>query len=894
MAPDRDALFSQEERSTDDILTEIDRLLAGIDGAPEADGDDSAFDFWEEETPAAFEKQPPAGQAEPVAPEPDDPVDEALLSLLGMEPGAAEAQAQEEPDTGAKKPDPEEPVLEKPVLDEEPALEGPALEEPALEEPVPEEPAAEGPFPMSEPSEEPELPPQLFPETGTEEAPEPSAPSSWERPLKAKKLPESQKKDAEAAPSQAQEATVAGVPRRRKKRKKYLNRWYLLLAVWLAGFFPELVLHIATATGPKTLYNPGLVMPLLFSGVPVLLLFALTLVIPNRRANHILLTVYSVLVLVFCASQLVYSRIFNNSFYSAYSLLNGGQVFEGQFNATIFSEIGKALPLILLMAVPVLLLALLAPRFFSFKPLKKRRFALLPAVLAVALQLLAVAILPVFGTGDHSAYDLYHNSTDPYAGVNLLGAVTSLRVDLTRLLTHYTPKGSIHLDNPTPSGTGGANASVPMGTVSANPVQTTTGAASQETGLNVLDFDFNSMASRIMDDDLRDMYLFFAQRTPSSKNDHTGMFKGCNLILICAEAFDELAVSPTRTPTLYKLMHEGIYFSNYYVSDWGTSTTDGEYAFLTGTVPEAGAWSFERSAKYGNAMPLTMSRQLLKQGYNAYAFHGHDYDYYSRNEYLENLGFVYKAHGQGLDVVYSWPESDIEVIDKTTGDYVNNEPFVTYYMTISGHREFNFSDNYICYKNRDLVADEPYSSNVRAYLACQLELEKSMELLMQRLEEAGVLENTVIVLTADHYPNGLTDAEMSELAGHEISDNFGRFRNGAFIYKAGMTPETVDAPSSHLDLLPTLSNLFGLDFDSRLYMGRDVFSDAEPFVMFRDRSWITDLACYNSNTGEVTNYTDTPVSEEYIQQKHNDLSNRFTVSTWILENDFWRQLFGDE
>ncbi len=889
MDPDRDALFSQEESSTDDFLAEIDRLLAGIDGAPEAEGDDSAFDFWEEETPAAFEKRPPDDQAEPEAPEPDDPVDEALLSLLGMETGVAEAPAPEEPDADAETPDPvEEPASEEPAL-EEPVFEELALEEPALEEPAPEEPAPEDYSPLPEPSEE--QTPQLFPEAEEETPPEPAAPAPRERSEEPKKP--SRKKGKEAVHSQPQEATVAGAPRRRKKRKKYLNRWYLLLAVWLAGFFPELVLHIATATGPKTLFNPGLVLPLLFSGVPVLLLFALTLVIPSRRANHILLTVYSALILVFCASQLVYSRIFNNSFYSAYSLLNGGQVFEGQFNATIFSEIGKALPLILLMTVPVLLLALLAPRFFSFKPMKKRRFALLPAVLAVALQLLAVAILPVFGTGDHSAYDLYHNSTDPYASVNTLGAITSLRVDLTRLLTHYTPKGSIHLDNPTPSGTGGANASVPMGTASADPIQTT-GAASQETGLNVLDFDFNSMASRIMDEDLRDMYLFFAQRTPSSKNDHTGMFKGCNLILICAEAFDELAVSPTRTPTLYKLMHEGIYFSNYYVSDWGTSTTDGEYAFLTGTVPEAGAWSFERSAKYGNAMPLTMSRQLLAQGYNAYAFHGHDYDYYSRNEYLENLGFVYKAHGQGLEVDYTWPESDIEVIDKTTGDYVNNEPFVTYYMTISGHREFNFSDNYICYKNKDLVADEPYSSHVQAYLACQLELEKSMELLLQRLEEAGVLENTVIVLTADHYPNGLTDEEMSELAGHEINDNFGRFRNGAFIYKAGMTPEVVDAPSSHLDLLPTLSNLFGLDFDSRLYMGRDVFSDAEPFVMFRDRSWITDLACYNSNTGEVTNYTDTPVSEEYIRQKHNDLSNRFTVSTWILENDFWRQLFGDE
>ena len=236
MDPDRDALFSQEERSTDDILTEIDRLLAGIDGAPEAEGDSSAFDFWEEETPAAFEKRPPADQAEPEAPAPVDPLDDTLLSLLGMEPGAAEAPEPEEPDAGAEMLDPEE--------------------QPAPEEPAPEEPAPDVPSPMPEPAEEPESPPQLFPEAEEEAPTKPSAPASREHPQETKKPPASRKKGAEAAPSQAQRATVAGAPRQRKKRKKYLNRWYLLLAVWLAGFFPELVLHIATATGPKTLFNP--------------------------------------------------------------------------------------------------------------------------------------------------------------------------------------------------------------------------------------------------------------------------------------------------------------------------------------------------------------------------------------------------------------------------------------------------------------------------------------------------------------------------------------------------------------------------------------------------------------------------------------------------------------
>ena len=213
-------------------------------------------------------------------------------------------------------------------------------------------------------------------------------------------------------------------------------------------------------------------------------------------------------------------------------------------------------------------------------------------------------------------------------------------------------------------------------------------------------------------------------------------------------------------------------------------------------------------------------------------------------------------------------------------------------MTISGHREFTFMGNTMASKNRDLVADEPYSDNVRAYLACQLELEKSLQLLMERLEEAGTLENTVFVLTADHYPNGLTVEELSELAGHEIETNFELYKNGCIIYKPGMTPETIDAPCSHLDLLPTLSNLFGLEFDSRLYMGRDVFSEAEPLVMFRNRSWITDLASYDFNTGEIVSFTDQPVSDEYVQRINTELSNRFSVSSRVLDYDYWRVLFG--
>ena len=687
-------------------------------------------------------------------------------------------------------------------------------------------------------------------------------------------------------------------PRKRREtpaqkffRNMRRNRFWLLLYLWLAAALPELILHGSACKSWGAFFSPGLILAPLFALVPAMLLFILCTAIPAPRVNFGITIGYSALTLLLCGSQLVYYKVFG-TFYSVYSMANGGAAF--QFVNTIFSAIAGALPVLLLMALPLILLIVFGRKAFSFKPLKNWKSHIPMAILCVAAQLLAVLILPIFGgTGDTSAYGLYHNSSDSYLSVNKLGLMTAFRLDLTRLLTGQDVSGSIVLDNPgldepnDPQQTDPATE--PDGTEpdgSTQPAETT---PTVTFGLNVLDIDFDALAENEDNAAIAQVHEYFGSRTASMKNDKTGIFKGCNLILITAEAFSNLAVSEELTPTLYKMMNEGYRFTNYYVPDWGVSTTDGEYAHLTGTIPKNGEWSFEASAE--NYMPLTMAQQLIAQGYSAYAYHGHTYDYYERDSYLENLGYEYKAYGYGLDVTWQWPESDVEVVDLSTDDYVTDTPFTTYYMTISGHREFNFMGNAMSIKNKAAVADLPYSETVKAYLACQLELENAMKLLLERLEAAGVLENTVIVLTADHYPNGLTAEELGELLGHTPESNFEIYKNGCIIWKPGMESEVIDEPCSHLDLLPTLSNLFGLDFDSRLYMGRDVFSSARPFVCFRNRSWITDKAMYNAETGEVTNLTDTPVNDVYIQTMSNEVNNRFTVSARILEYDYWRILF---
>lgn len=677
---------------------------------------------------------------------------------------------------------------------------------------------------------------------------------------------------------------------RKRPTKKY--HFALLLYLFASLAVPELVLHCATAGSAENTFNSGLFLAPAFCAVTALLLMALIQLISVKWFGKAVTLISALLAVVLCASQLVYFRIFG-CFYSAYSMANGAEAL--QFWNTLLTQLLHASPLILLMAAPLLFYLIWGRKLLRFHFPRSWYRGLIPAAGALLLHIALVLSLPLLGgTGALSAHELYHFNSDSFYSINRLGFTSAFRLDVQRLITGKETGGSIQLEDPIPTSPPetepqptDAPAPLPDDTV---PISTEPTEPPINTSPNVLSIDFDLLAETTADQNIQQLHRYFARRTPTNRNEKTGMFEGCNLILITAEAWSYLMVDEERTPTMYKLMHEGFYFSDFYVPDWGTSTTDGEYAFLTGTIPKSNCWSFFESAD--NSMPLTMSRQLIERGYSAYAYHGHTYDYYNRDQYLENLGYTYRAYGYGLPVEKTWPESDLEVVDLSTGDFVSNEPFTAYYMTISGHREFNFYGNMMAYKNQALVKDEPYSTAVQAYFACQLELEHALTLLLERLEEAGTLDNTVIVMVADHYPNGLTNEEYSELLGHEVETNFELYKNGCIIYKPGMEGDVIDTPCSHLDLLPTLSNLFGLDFDSRLYMGRDVFSDSDSLVIFRNRSWITDLAFYNAVTGEVIPRTDAEVTEEYVQRICTEVSNRFSVSSRILDTDYWAILFG--
>ncbi len=644
-------------------------------------------------------------------------------------------------------------------------------------------------------------------------------------------------------------------------------------------FFPLLILYYETILKVfiyDTVFNIGYVYMCLFS-LPLGLLFYLLTTGFNEKTNKILF--YSIIsfLTLYYGAQIIYYRIFY-TFTSFYSILVGTAKALGFIDVLINTLLDNIAELIAVF-LPIGLLVYFH-RKIQFNKIPKN-YIIKVAVSAVIMQSAIVLTVLSSDIGILSPSYLYSETFLVVESVDKFGLLTTGRLDIKNILKSMVfavePEYAEIVESEEPKPADEPPLELEPEEL---PVQTVE--------YNTMDIPFDELINKESNKTIKSMHEYFRSIEPTKKNEYTGKYKGKNLILITAEGFSPYAVNKDITPTLYKMQEEGFKFKNFYTPTWGVSTSDGEYVACTGLTPKEGIWSFYKSSK--NYMPFAMGNQLKKQGYETKAYHNHYFDYYYRHVSHPNLGYTYKGLGNGLDVTETWPESDLEMIELTVPEFIESEPFHVYYMTVSGHLQYNFSGNYIAAKNRSLVEALPYSNNVKAYLACNIELDKAMEKLIQELEKKGIAEDTLIAISPDHYPYGLKLNEISELANTEIKTEVELDKGVFLLWGKGMKPVEIDKVCSSLDIIPTLSNLMGLEYDSRLLMGRDIFSDAEPLVMFSDRSFITDKAFYNAKTNEVTSFTGENIESSYIKETAETVILKFKYSAMILDTDYYRKV----
>jgi len=654
-----------------------------------------------------------------------------------------------------------------------------------------------------------------------------------------------------------------------------------------------------------TIYTIG------FSLAAAALLLTLSFAFKHVKIHFVLQAIFLSFLSLLYIAQYLYNRIFQTLFI-AQSLKGAGKALA--FADVLYGKMRENILQIILFLLPVIL-------FFIFgnRIQKNLRYSFKLPLLCLAVSLAVgggtIAFVLYDKGGALSPRYLFLNSFVQDKSLNRFGLLTTMNLDIKYNVLNLQSNEDVDFDVDNIiiiEKSTGAEASEPIadgsdsgsetgvGTLPGDSSQTGSDSAPAATTAptptepevivyepNIMDITFDLAAE---DADLLAMNQYYAAKEPTLTNEYTGLFKGKNLILLTAEGFTGYVIDPVLTPTLYRMSTEGFVFNNFYTPVWGVSTSDSEYVATTGLIPKAGVWSYTEISD--NLMPLAFGNQFSALGYVTKAYHDHTYTYYNRDKSYPAMGYDYKGVGNGLAVNVTWPESDLEMMELTVPEYIHDTPFHVYYMTVSGHLEYNFGGNFISKKNRDLVVDLPYSSSVQAYLACQVELDLALENLLSQLEAAGQLENTVIALSADHYPYGLEPEEFDELAGHDLENTFEMYKNAFILWSGDMEePVIVDKYCSSLDIAPTLSNLFGLEYDSRLYTGTDILSTTSPVVVFQDRSFITDKIMYNANNQEVTKLTGDEITEDYIKASIQSVNDKFKYSAMIIEQDYYRYLF---
>ena len=656
---------------------------------------------------------------------------------------------------------------------------------------------------------------------------------------------------------------------------------------WL--FFPATVLYhelLLRAFDAQSVFFDGALALILLFAVGTGLFWSLIVNLLRRPKAAFIVSVtvtalWSVLVCVeYCC----------RSYFKSYFFLR----FIGNMSENVVTGFGSAIPEVVLPRLPFILLAMLP---VAGCILLRRRIAPPQRMGWKPLLVLLALSLAFGGTGSVLAHSGMYKTSYTYgfnadAGVTHFGLNATVRLEMT-----YALFGQPAPDIQVPEDDGGDDTAVTAPVVY---------------GKNAMDIDFDALAESASSSAVANMSRYFGSLTPSSQNEYTGMFKGKNLILFTAEAFSPWFISEELTPALYRLTHEGFVCSNFYQPGWGQSTTGGEFAVMTGLIPTwvNGNVSFYATAR--NSMPFALGNQFRALGYTTAAYHDNIYNYYNRDKTHPNLGYDYQGQGSGLKLTEdgSWPYSDLEMIQNTIDPYIDayvkdGTPFHTYYMTVSGHGGYGWGHAMAAKNRQKAQAAYPNASTqVQAYVAANLELESALAYLLEELETAGIADDTVICLAADHYPYLLSDTDTdyyNELRGVTDSErDTSRYRNALILWCGSMDePVQVDEPCSAVDIVPTLSNLFGLTYDSRLLSGRDILDKSYnassaagsiPLVILPTaggNSWATAAGVYEASTRTFTANPGITVGEDYVSAINDRVSLQYHYAQLLVTYDYY-------
>lgn len=390
--------------------------------------------------------------------------------------------------------------------------------------------------------------------------------------------------------------------------------------------------------------------------------------------------------------------------------------------------------------------------------------------------------------------------------------------------------------------------------------------------------------------DYKTLNSYFMSKEITSKNDYTGMFKGKNLIVLMIESGSNVLKNyPEYFPNFAKLYNNGWSWENAFSPRNSCSTGNNEMTGITSLYTINNTCTI--NTYKDNIYYESLFNLFNRANYHTSSYHDYTDHFYYRSIYHPNMGSqnYYDVNKLGIKLgseYQPWP-SDVELIEKAVPHFIDEDKYMAWLTTVSSHMTYKNSsktgDMYL-----DLYKDEDWDMTAKRYMSKLKIVDNAIGELLQELEDNGKLEDTVIMLFADHYPYGLSNDAFSEIAKYDTSSNGDTDRTPFIIYNPSLEAKKFDDYTTFVNILPTLANLFALDYDPRLYGGTDLLSDSyEGIVVFADGSWRTDKAYYDATKSKINYIGADKYTDEEIISINTKVKNEMKMDNLAIKTNYF-------
>ncbi|MCA1058071.1 LTA synthase family protein [Rossellomorea aquimaris] len=372
-----------------------------------------------------------------------------------------------------------------------------------------------------------------------------------------------------------------------------------------------------------------------------------------------------------------------------------------------------------------------------------------------------------------------------------------------------------------------------------------------------------------------------------------GVAKDKNLIIVSLESLQDFVINSEVngqeiTPFLNDFIGESYYFDQFYHQTQQGKTSDSEFILDNSLYPlNRGAVFFTHS---GNEFE-SMTEKLRENGYYTTAMHANNKSFWNRDIMYDSLGYERFYSLQDYDVTeensVNWGMKDIPFFEQSVEHMKEMpQPFSTKMITLTNHYPFTLDEE-------DKLID-PYTSKdgtVNRYFQTVRYMDEAVKNFIRDLKEAGLYDNSVIVMYGDHY--GISENHnkaMSQYLGKDITPFVSTQLQQVpmIIHVPGQEGKTISKVAGQIDLKPTIMHLLGIDTKKDIQFGSDIFSKGhEDLAILRDGRFITKdyvyagEQCWNKETEEETDM-------KYCEPFKERVNNELEYSDKIIYGDLLR------